>query len=126
MPKRKNADIPSVGSEIIRGLESLRDAARDGEPLFERFTMRRVELELEPRDFSAEEVKQLREMFHASQAVFAKLIGIAPSTLQSWEQGRRSPPAWARRLLELMDADPEPWTKMLKQGVRRQQLNNAS
>jgi len=122
MSKDKRNANASIGSEIIKGLEGLRDALRDGEPIRKRFTMRTVELELEPRDFTADEVKALRETFNASQAVFAKLIGIKASTLQSWEQGRVTPPAWGRRLLDLMQSNPEPWHSILESGLREQQL----
>lgn len=120
-----NRENLNVGDEIISGLTELRDALRSGEPLTSRFTMRRVELELEPREFTAEQVRELREVFQASQAVFAHLIGISPATLQKWEQGRQKPPAWGRRLLELMAADQEPFRRMLEEGLRRKIANSA-
>lgn len=109
----------SVANEIIEGLSGLRDALRKGDRLHERFTMRTVRLELEPREFTSEEVKELRNLFRASQAVFARLIGVKPSTIQSWEQGRSDPPAWGRRLLELMIKNPAPWKEILEEGARR-------
>ncbi len=112
-------DEQSVANEIIEGLTGLRDALRDGERLHERFTMRTVQLELEPRAFTPEEVRELRDLFRSSQAVFAKLIGVKPSTIQSWEQGRSEPPAWGRRLLELMTKNPGPWKEILEDGARR-------
>lgn len=115
-PKDKT---PSVGSEIIRGLTGLRDALKGGEKIYKRFTMRTVNLVLEPQEFSAAEIKRLREAFKASQAVFAMLIGVKPSTLRSWEQGRSSPPPWGRRLLELMQEHPEPFREMLDKGAAR-------
>jgi putative transcriptional regulator len=119
-----NRETQNVGDEIISGLTELRDALRAGEPLGKRFTTRQVELELEPREFTAEQVRELRELFHASQAVFAHLIGISPATLQKWEQGRQKPPAWGRRLLELMAADQQPFRKMLEEGLRRKIANS--
>lgn len=119
-------DNSQVGEEIISGLTELRDALRDGEPLHQRFTMRRVELQLEPREFTAEQIKELRELFHASQGVFARLIGVSPATLQKWEQGRQTPPAWGRRLFELMVRDPRPFREMLEEGVRRKALRNSA
>lgn len=103
----------NIGDEIIEGLTEFRDTLRDGEHIAKKFTMRQVQLELEPHEFTAEDVRDMRDIFRASQAVFAKMIGVSPSTLQNWEQGRTPPPPWARRMLELMQSDPEPWKKML-------------
>lgn len=112
----KNDEKPTVGDEIARGLTGLRDALRDGERLCKRFTMRTVNLKLEPMEFTPGEIKDLRKAFKASQAVFALLIGVGPSTVQNWEQGRTSPPAWGRRLLELMRENPKSFEELLEQG----------
>lgn len=105
------------GSEIVRGLTGLRDALRDGVPIDKRFTARTVGPILEPREFTAADIKRLRASFNASQAVFAMLVGIKPSTLRSWEQGRTGPPPWGRRLLEMMRDHPEPFLALLKKGA---------
>lgn len=107
----------SPGSALIESLGGLRDALRDGECLHEKFTMRTVELVLEPREFTPEEVLRIRENLRASQGVFAKLLGVSIKTLQAWEQGKNPPPPIARRLLDRIEADPEPWFKMLRDGA---------
>lgn len=112
-----NCTKPSPGPELIRGLRGLRDALRDGESLPDRFTMRNVELELEPREYSPEDVVALRERFRASQGVFAKLLGVSIKTLQAWEQGGNPPTPMARRLLETIDQYPRPWEKLLRQAA---------
>lgn len=104
---------PNIGAEIIRGLTGLRDALAEDACLPERFTMRSVELDLEPHDWSPDDIKTLREQLNASQPVFAKLIGASPKTVQSWEQGHE-PPAMARRLLDLIQENPTPWKKILR------------
>lgn len=106
-----------MGEEILRGLGQMRDALEREQPLESRFTMRTVELELEPRVYSAEEIQQIRRSFQASQAVFALMIGISPRTLQDWEQGRKAAPAWAGRLLQLMQEHPQPWIEMLEKAA---------
>lgn len=106
----------NVGDEIIRGLTGMRDALRDGVHLPDRFTMRTIELDLEPRDWSPEEIKELREHLRASQAVFAKLIGTSIKTVQAWEQGN-SPPPMARRLLDCIEQNQEPWKKILQEAA---------
>lgn len=104
---------PDTASEIIRGLTGLRDTLASGKKLHERFTMRTVELDLEPRQFSPEEVRALRESLRASQAVFAKLIGVSVSALQAWEQGNPVSPM-ARRLLEFVERDREEFLELLR------------
>ena len=49
--------------------------------------------------FKSEDVREIREKFHKSQAEFARMIGVSLDTLQNWEQGRRKPVGPARALL---------------------------
>jgi putative transcriptional regulator len=52
-------------------------------------------------------VKNLRLKLRASQAKFARMIGVSVDTLQNWEQGRRRPEGPALVLLKLVEAAPE-------------------
>lgn len=106
----------SAGDEIIRGLTGLRDALATGDPLFGRFAVHTVELDLEPRQWTPAQLRKLRARFQASQSVFAKLIGASVKTVQAWEQGSQ-PPAMASRLLECIDRFPEPWEDMLRRSA---------
>lgn len=117
MKSRSRSNKLNTGDEIIRGLTGMRDALAAGQRLPERFTMRTVELQLEPRDWTPEEIKALRERLKASQSIFALLIGTSTKTVQSWEQGNMPPPM-ASRLLECIEKDPGPWEKMLHAAVR--------
>ena len=60
----------------------------------------------EPRVPAALDVAAIRRRTGASQARFARSIGIAVSTLRNWEQGRRRPEGPARVLLALLDRNP--------------------
>lgn len=104
---------PGAGTEIIRGLTGLRDALAEGKSLPERFTMRTFRIRLEPGEWSARDVAELRDRLRVSQGVLATLLGASVKTVQSWEQGHRPPPM-ARRLLDLIDSDPKPWLRMLR------------
>lgn len=115
--KHKNQPT-RMGAEILRGLGQMRDVLETERPLGSRFTMRTVELGLEPRLYSAEEIRQVRRSFRASQAVFSLMIGISPRTLQDWEQGRKAAPPWAGRLLQLMQEHPRPWIEILEKAAR--------
>jgi putative transcriptional regulator len=114
MKKKRTRTVKMKASkEIVRGLAGLRDALAGGSLMPDRFTMRTVELVLEPRDWTPAEVKALREQLRASQSVFARLIGTSTKAVQAWEQGNPMSPM-ARRLLECIQKNPAPWEEMLQ------------
>ncbi len=56
---------------------------------------------------SAEDIKGTREALGMSQGVFALVLGVSIKTVQSWEAGRYIPDGAARRLITMLQADPE-------------------
>ena len=58
-------------------------------------------------------IRQLRAKTGLSQSCFAQLISVSISTLQNWEQGRRSPTGPAQALLRAIEQDPENVIKAL-------------
>lgn len=111
--KRARTRKVNAGRQVVRGLTGLRDALAIGTELPTRFTMRTVELAIEPRDWTPAEIKALREQLRASQSVFAKLLGASTKAVQAWEQGNPMSPM-ARRLLECIQKNPDPWKEMLQ------------
>jgi putative transcriptional regulator len=57
--------------------------------------------------FEPMDVKRIRKGYKLSQSQFAALLGISLSTLQNWEQGRRSPEGPARVLLQVAAKYPK-------------------
>lgn len=53
------------------------------------------------------EIRQIRESVGASQANFARMLGISLRTLQDWEQGRRRPNQAAQSLLAVAAKRPD-------------------
>jgi putative transcriptional regulator len=51
-------------------------------------------------------IKAIRKKAAKSTKAFATTYGISASTLNNWEQGRRSPDPAARLLLKTIEADP--------------------
>ena len=51
-------------------------------------------------------VRNIRLKLHASQATFARMIGVSIDTLQNWEQGRRRPEGPALALLKIAEINP--------------------
>lgn len=110
----QNDTRSQVEKDILEGLAEFGAALESGEPLEKKFTMRTVDLELEPAEYSPKDVKITREKLNASQAFFAKLIGVSLSTIQKWENDAEHPPSGsARRLLDLINRDPAGFMQMI-------------
>ena len=56
--------------------------------------------------FAPADVKAIRQKLRKSQADFALMIGVSVSTLQNWEQGRRTPEGPALALLRVASVNP--------------------
>ncbi|MCO6412627.1 MAG: DNA-binding transcriptional regulator [Thiogranum sp.] len=54
------------------------------------------------KDFSARQIKRIREQNRASQAVFAACLNTSPSTVQKWGQGQKRPNGPSLKLLNLV------------------------
>lgn len=61
-----------------------------------------VQIAKPPENFTPEEITQLRHRLKLSQAGFAKVLVVTNKTVQSWEQGQRTPSGSARRLMQLL------------------------
>lgn len=53
--------------------------------------------------YTAKDVKRIRESLQYPQSLFAKFLNVSIKTVQSWESGRRVPNHAALRLLEIID-----------------------
>lgn len=60
-----------------------------------------------PKPRPAKDIVRIRKRLGVSQAVFARVLGVARDTEISWEQGRRKPSGPALRLLEIAERHPE-------------------
>jgi len=60
-----------------------------------------------PKVRPAKDIVRIRKRLGFSQAVFARVLGVARDTEISWEQGRRNPSGTALRLLEIAERHPE-------------------
>jgi putative transcriptional regulator len=56
-----------------------------------------------PKSYSADDIRRLRTQLKLSQPGFARLLQVSPKTVQSWEQGARSPRQSAARLLQFIE-----------------------
>lgn len=58
-------------------------------------------------DISAEDIKAIRKKLGFTQAVFAAVIGVSTKTVEPWETGTNQPIGPARRMISLIQFDPE-------------------
>jgi putative transcriptional regulator len=72
--------------------------------VMDKVTMRKFDrLCLQPIDpLEPEQIKQIRENAHVSQAVFASVLNTSTSTVQKWEIGQKRPTGTALKLLHLV------------------------
>jgi putative transcriptional regulator len=55
------------------------------------------------KDYSAAQIRRLRQRSKTSQAVFAACLNTSASTVQKWEQGQKRPNGPSLKLLSLVD-----------------------
>lgn len=115
MGKKKSKNI---ARKIVRGFKELSQALSEDAPIAERFTCRRVTLDLQPIPYSPEAVRATRLLLRVSQPVFAQFLGIKPSTIKSWEQGRQQPHDMACRFMDEIQRNPEYWRRRLRDSIR--------
>ena len=69
---------------------------------------KKTTLTIEPLpDISAEEIKAIRNRLGFTQAMFAAVIGVSTKNVEAWETGTNRPIGPARRMISLIQLDPE-------------------
>ena len=113
----KSTARPSVGKRIIQGLEEFVTVLETGEPIHEHFTCRQVRLDLRPTPYNARRVKETRALLGASQAIFARFLGVSVKTIRAWEQGVNTPNGMACRFMDEIRRNPKHWLARLREAV---------
>jgi putative transcriptional regulator len=120
--KNKIADTPmALEKEIIKRLREFAEVLESGQPISDKFTCRKVELELKPQPYSPALVKQTRNLLNASQGVFALFLGVSVKTVRAWEQGDNTPSDIACRFMDEIRANPQYMLERLRGIVRVKQ-----
>lgn len=117
----------SVGEELTRRLKRFTDdleTVKSTADLPKKYTVRRVKLKLESRPLSSKDVKAIREILNASQAIFAQFIGVSVGTVRDWEQGKSSPNGAAQRLMSEISRDPEYWLNAFAEVADSTEIQN--
>lgn len=93
----------SLFESIIGGLEeAIQDAKSEEKKL-----NRRIVTIIPVKEYTAVEVKEIRQRTGLSQKLFASYIGVSLKTVEAWEAGRNHPSGAASRILHMMEMNPE-------------------
>ena len=92
-----------IVSKIIESLRSELRALYEAGAI-SKLTMREFDVLCPPpiREFSAADIKRLREGLKFSQPVFALYLNTSASTVRKWEQGETQPTGPALKLLNII------------------------
>jgi putative transcriptional regulator len=107
----------SAGTRILAAIEEATEILRTEGLESKRLTMRTYNVPSAPRVCRPGDVKRVRELLGASQAVFAGFLGVNVNTVRSWEQGKRLPQPIACRFLSEIESDLPYWRQRLGRGV---------
>ncbi len=119
MKRSKN----SIGRRIVKSLTEFSDALETGEAISEKFTCRKVVLDVRRAPPKPATVKATRKLLNASQTVFAQFLGVRPTTVRSWEQGLQTPGDMACRFLDEIRFNPAYWRQRLSDSLRVKQAS---
>jgi putative transcriptional regulator len=104
-----------AGSRILAAIEEATELLRSEGLESRRLTIRTYKIPPAPRAYRPEDVKRVRDLLGASQAVLAGFLGVNVNTVRSWEQGKRPPQPIACRFLSEIEADPAYWRRRFGQ-----------
>ncbi len=93
----------SKAFEILSGAldEAIQDAQSE-KPVLKR---RKASISISPvGEYSADEIKSIRQSVGVPQNLFAKFFGVSTKTVEAWEAGRNKPSGPSSRLLGLLKA----------------------
>ena len=69
--------------------------------------LKSIEVPEEPPEIDAPTLTALRQAAQMSQSVFAQVLNVSAKTVQSWEQGVRTPSMSSRRLIHVFSQRPD-------------------
>jgi putative transcriptional regulator len=107
----------SAGTKILAAIEEATEILRAEGLESKRLTIRTYKVSPSPRVCRPGDVKRVRELLGASQAVLAEFLGVNVNTVRSWEQGKRLPQPIACRFLSEIESDPIYWRQRIGQGA---------
>src|SRR5207302_1260542 len=118
MPKSaKVTKRRSVAERMVQRLQDFTEALESGADISQRFTCRTVTRAAPPTTYHPRLVRETRGLLAASQAVFARFLGVSVQTVRAWEQGVNTPSPLASRFLDEIRHNPAYWRARLRETV---------
>lgn len=99
MQSRKKQKPSLFATKLRQGLEEILEFEESKKPL----KTKMIVLPDPPLEYTAKDIKKIREKGQYSQGVFAIILNVSIKTVQSWESGLRFPSHSTLRLLEIID-----------------------
>lgn len=116
MEKKK---LNAVEKDLLKGLGGFLDDLKAGVEIEKKYTVRRVVLDLEPQEYSAEQVKAVRTLLNASQSILARFLGVSVKAVRKWESGGK-PSEMACRFMDEIRRNPSYWKARLRESIKVQ------
>ena len=113
MAVRKN----TVAEELIDGFAELAEALEAGGDLGAQYNCYQMQLDLRPKTYTLDLVRDTRKLLGASQAVFAKFLGVSPKTVQHWEHGFNVPKPVACRFMDEIRRNPKYYINRIRESA---------
>ncbi|WP_445364868.1 helix-turn-helix domain-containing protein (plasmid) [Microbulbifer sp. ANSA001] len=90
----------SINEMILESVQDMHEAGA-----IDTATLREFDaMKLPPlKEYTPAQIQRLRKKSKTSQGVFAAYLNTSKSTVQQWEQGRKSPRGTSLKLLNLVD-----------------------
>jgi putative transcriptional regulator len=104
-----------VAEELIEGLGAFVATLEAGDDPTLRFRTHTVRLPANSPTYTPEQVQAVRDELGATEADFARFLGVSVRTVRGWEQGRAAPPATAARFLDEMRQKPAHFRARIRQ-----------
>lgn len=83
---------------------------------------RKVVIKIKPvQKYTAAEIKAVRDKTNLTQQLFSNVLGVSVRTVEAWERGVNQPNGSARRILEMLEANPAIADKftVVEAGIKR-------
>ena len=93
--------MSKIYESIMTGLTEVAEDAKSGGKKLPR----RMVTILPVKEYSASEVKAIRQSIGMSQKLFAGHLGVSGKTVEAWESGKNHPSGAASRILSMMEMD---------------------
>jgi putative transcriptional regulator len=110
--------LTDIERDLVEGLAGFVKDLKSNRRIPNKYTCRRMVLDLHPQRYTAAQVKSTRKLLKVSQALFAQFLGVSPQTVRSWEQGKTPPQDIACRFMDEIRRNPDYWRKRIAESAK--------